>query len=525
VYRGLLDHLHHYLWKQLEIEKKEDVDRPDGTIKRRPLWNSAHYRDDCDTMVDEYGCVYRHKNITKLAIDLSLVVVVDDNPLSYRGFEPNAIRIAPFWGESQPPDNQVLFSHVLCKQARNYILYFLSGLGSPPVECVDSESDPESKSEDENAFAIGPESRFDIFYSKHRYSHKVSEQFLTCLANAFDHRLEEDKKALAMSKISKKHHSDKDAKIEPEMAMDIDIDIDMDMEIEMDMEMDSEKGRLANQERGSHGTSLYKDCGHSTSDNDPMTNLKDKMHLSIPTRANGAADPLTWDHGQDGPQVDTPPVAPNPPSFQLLATPQPTMASTCTPSVSRNEEPLLPYKESAQHRSTPSHRNPTKTNASSTDTPSENTLLSPKEKRKDDSQKMSADDTHSNLESHDRTRRNSDSKSLSKLKFTEAVDDPINNDCFRHTDVDHDAIDLTSIHPMPLFAMATTSNIYSTPTTICTDPLCKKLNTKKWYFSTRQQCSHHHQIQSHEADTVSCGWKFFCDLFNGKKKKSKIKQK
>ncbi|ETO15329.1 hypothetical protein RFI_22031, partial [Reticulomyxa filosa] len=103
-------HLNQFLWEQLELERKDEtISKDEITMEPKRLWKNAHYRDDCDVMTDEFGSPYRHKNITKLAVDLSLVVIVDDNPLSYRGFEPNAIRIAPFWGTLLPPDNEVFF--------------------------------------------------------------------------------------------------------------------------------------------------------------------------------------------------------------------------------------------------------------------------------------------------------------------------------------------------------------------------------------------------------------------------------
>ena len=95
--------LFHELLKQKLTEIKDELTVPDPP----KLWSEVYFRDDCDEKYDEHGLPYRHKNLSKLGRDLSTIVMVDDNPLSYRGFEPNAVRVAGFWGQAHPPDNEV----------------------------------------------------------------------------------------------------------------------------------------------------------------------------------------------------------------------------------------------------------------------------------------------------------------------------------------------------------------------------------------------------------------------------------
>ena len=105
IYQGLINLINDLLQQQLiasnKIQEKNEI----------KLWSKVYYRNDCDEKHDEYGLPYRHKNSSKIGIDLSSLVIIEDNPLSYRGYEPNTIRCAGFWGQSNPPDNEV---NLLC---------------------------------------------------------------------------------------------------------------------------------------------------------------------------------------------------------------------------------------------------------------------------------------------------------------------------------------------------------------------------------------------------------------------------
>ena len=173
VYKGLLHSVHHILCRKLPERGKEwrcsellvsgflrqfeDMMIPHEIAAEilhwfgrwRKLWQKIYYRKDCDEKVDEYGLPYRHKNIAKLGWDLSKIVVVDDNPLSYRGFEPNTVRVAGFWGLSNPPDNElmsVLFPILQTVRHHDDVRYHLTGLGQPPLE-TDHENDSDSYSD------------------------------------------------------------------------------------------------------------------------------------------------------------------------------------------------------------------------------------------------------------------------------------------------------------------------------------------------------------------------------------------
>ena len=102
VYKELL-HLVHELLKQQLADLKDELTIPDPP----KLWSETYFRNDCDEKFDDDGLSYSHKNLSKLGRDLSTIVMVDDNPLSYRGYEPNAIRVGGFWGQSHPVDNEV----------------------------------------------------------------------------------------------------------------------------------------------------------------------------------------------------------------------------------------------------------------------------------------------------------------------------------------------------------------------------------------------------------------------------------
>lgn len=104
------------------------------------LWDKIYFRVDCDEKIDEHGLPFRHKNLAKLGRELSTIVMVDDNPLSYRGFEPNCVRLAAFWGANTPIDNELLSTlyPILCTAAQHTdVRYHLTGLGQPPsdIEC------------------------------------------------------------------------------------------------------------------------------------------------------------------------------------------------------------------------------------------------------------------------------------------------------------------------------------------------------------------------------------------------------
>ena len=130
VYKGLLKQVHSLIKQELNTKYSENstVTIPDK------VWSEVFYRDDCDEKYDEYGLPFRHKNITKFGRDLSQVIIVDDNPLSYRGFEPNAIRIAGFWGLNKPKDIELLSKlYPLLQMVSTHkdVRYHLTGLQQP----------------------------------------------------------------------------------------------------------------------------------------------------------------------------------------------------------------------------------------------------------------------------------------------------------------------------------------------------------------------------------------------------------
>lgn len=134
VYQGLLKQVHHIL--KTELEEQKTNNEIDFVVPSK-LWQTVYFRSDCDEKYDEYGLPYRHKNLAKLGRELSTIVMVDDNPLSYRGFEPNSVRVAGFWGLSQPPDNelmQTLFPTLWTIADHKDVRYHLSGLGQPPPD-------------------------------------------------------------------------------------------------------------------------------------------------------------------------------------------------------------------------------------------------------------------------------------------------------------------------------------------------------------------------------------------------------
>eukprot|EP00485_Elphidium_margaritaceum_P008375 CAMPEP_0202690832 /NCGR_PEP_ID=MMETSP1385-20130828/5721_1 /ASSEMBLY_ACC=CAM_ASM_000861 /TAXON_ID=933848 /ORGANISM="Elphidium margaritaceum" /LENGTH=914 /DNA_ID=CAMNT_0049346147 /DNA_START=24 /DNA_END=2768 /DNA_ORIENTATION=+ len=140
VYQGLLKQVHHILKSELnETTTTEKKEMEYATPHK--LWQEIYFRSDCDEKFDEYGLPYRHKNLAKLGRELSTIVMVDDNPLSYRGFEPNSVRVAGFWGLAQPPDNelmQTLFPTLWTIADHKDVRYHLSGLGQPPLEAADA---------------------------------------------------------------------------------------------------------------------------------------------------------------------------------------------------------------------------------------------------------------------------------------------------------------------------------------------------------------------------------------------------
>ena len=135
VYNGLLKQVHHILKTEL-AQQSDDLDY----IIPHKLWQTVYFRSDCDEKQDEYGLPYRHKNLAKLGRELSTIVMVDDNPLSYRGFEPNSVRVAGFWGLQTPPDRELmktLFPTLWTIADHKDVRYHLSGLGQPPVDADD----------------------------------------------------------------------------------------------------------------------------------------------------------------------------------------------------------------------------------------------------------------------------------------------------------------------------------------------------------------------------------------------------
>ena len=126
--------------KMIRKELRQEISKWFDT-SRRTLWQQMYFRSDCDEKCDEHGFPYRHKNLAKLGRDLSKIVMVDDNPLSYRGFEPNSVRVASFWGLAQPPDDElmtVLFPLLQTVANHDDVRYYLSGLGQPPLDTVNN---------------------------------------------------------------------------------------------------------------------------------------------------------------------------------------------------------------------------------------------------------------------------------------------------------------------------------------------------------------------------------------------------
>jgi len=107
--------------------------------------------------------------------------MVDDNPLSYRGFEPNSVRVAGFWGLSQPPDNelmQTLFPTLWTIADHKDVRYHLSGLGQPPPEVqASSPLDVVSKTD-------GSDDEEDLLNRQRRHSRQASQKFLQHLKEA-----------------------------------------------------------------------------------------------------------------------------------------------------------------------------------------------------------------------------------------------------------------------------------------------------------------------------------------------------
>eukprot|EP01083_Nonionella_stella_P003537 10187_1 len=169
VYQGLLKQVHHIL--QQELSNNEDIDF-DVANK---LWDKVYFRNDCDEKLDEYGLPYRHKNLAKLGRDLSTIVMVDDNPLSYRGFEPNSVRVAGFWGLAHPSDNELmntLFPTLWTIASHADVRYYLSGLGQPP-DCHENESNKEDELSND-----------DLLSKQRRHSRQASVKFLQHLKEA-----------------------------------------------------------------------------------------------------------------------------------------------------------------------------------------------------------------------------------------------------------------------------------------------------------------------------------------------------
>ena len=124
--------MHHILKSELSEQRQRG--EIDFSVPHK-LWQQIYFRSDCDEKFDEYGLPYRHKNLAKLGRELSTIVMVDDNPLSYRGFEPNSVRVAGFWGLADPPDDelmQTLFPTLQIVADHDDVRYYLSGLGQPP---------------------------------------------------------------------------------------------------------------------------------------------------------------------------------------------------------------------------------------------------------------------------------------------------------------------------------------------------------------------------------------------------------
>jgi len=112
--------------------------------------------------------------VAKLGRDLSTIVMVDDNPLSYRGFEPNSVRVAGFWGLSEPEDEELmstLFPTLWTIADHEDVRYHLSGLEQPQPE-VDEEE------------AEAPSDGDDLLTRQRRHSRKASAKFLSHLKEA-----------------------------------------------------------------------------------------------------------------------------------------------------------------------------------------------------------------------------------------------------------------------------------------------------------------------------------------------------
>jgi len=149
----------------------------------RRLWQQVYFRDDCEEKIDEYGLPYQHKNLAKLGRELSTIVMVDNNPLSYRGFEPNSVRVAGFWGVAEPPDNELMNTlFPILEKVHDHadVRYYLSGLGEPPKDEGGSSNNGSDIAQD----PLEDDEQSDELDRQRQHSRKASLKFLQYLKDA-----------------------------------------------------------------------------------------------------------------------------------------------------------------------------------------------------------------------------------------------------------------------------------------------------------------------------------------------------
>ena len=134
VYTGLLDEviLHsQQQYQSITLSSKHSNLNDNEQWDTSTFFSKMYFAHQCDEKVDKNNLPYKHKNLFKLNNCFSKIVIIDDNPLCYRGFEPNAIHCAGFWGNEN--DNELLNVilpqlETLSNKYKHDFRYFLSGL-------------------------------------------------------------------------------------------------------------------------------------------------------------------------------------------------------------------------------------------------------------------------------------------------------------------------------------------------------------------------------------------------------------
>ncbi|ETO15333.1 hypothetical protein RFI_22032 [Reticulomyxa filosa] len=295
-----------------------------------------------------------------------------------------------------------------------------------------------------------------------------------------------------------------------------------------------------------------------------MNNLKDKIHIDIPDNARGN-DGMSWYRGQSEQATDTPPVAPNPPTLQLItgaatiSTTAPTTASSTTntttnstPTLNQLEEPIA--NKDIHFHFIPLHPNSSLSHAMQNnnvaidstlitilpDTPSEDIQ---REEKKEDNHPNHSNPAQPGPDIDTLVRRNSDSKSLSKLKYSEAMDDA-NKEYYQHNNTDfivsatpnapekphhaknaHRDLLLTSAERVEDDDLENHSHhhIISAATSVAEATMLSKNSAykKKKNHNFLSSKNSHVRLDAAEQHTTVCNWSFLCGLFKLKRTKTK----